>query len=659
MNLFSLISFAPLILLGLGLFFLPGLALYLAFYPKWRQVPPEVLLPLGIGIGLAIYPLFFLFSKLFVIRVTVSILWMLLTLLGVWLVIFLIKKREEIKSYYSMKLIHIPIENWSFFIGLLLTVSALFFIRSYSIRSLPLPMWGDSVHHTLIVQLLLDNGGLFDSWQPYAEMQSLTYHFGFHAIVATYALLSGLDAAKATLIVGQFLNAFAVLSLSPLAWKISNGNRWATLASWVLAGFVFFMPMYYTNWGRYTQLCGQVLLPIVVFLIWDLLEDEGLSGSEEFARGWLSKLCQRPWKKILLVSLTTSSLALIHYRVFIFMLGSIPILLLFTFSTRYWRNQIVNLGLGGGLGFLLYLPWFAKVYGGKLYEGFVRGVTTSPSAISDYTREYNAIGYLSGYLPLPVWVLFVFCIAWALWRRDQKVLVVPAWWSVVVLMANPNWIGLPGAGLLSNFAVFIAMYIPASLVIGTALTWILEPIRERNTFAVDILGVIALVLTLIFTMRSRLHDIQPEMHAMATQRDIQAMVWIREHTPPETRILVNSFFAYGGSTIVGSDGGWWIPYFTKRKISVPPMPYVSEKGPFPDYVQFVNSLRHMIEEKGYTHPDVIAELKARGYQYAYIGEKQGRVNYTGLVVMKPKVMIESGFYEAVYHKGDVWILRIK
>jgi hypothetical protein len=67
----------------------------------------------------------------------------------------------------------------------------------------------------------------------------------------------------------------------------------------------------------------------------------------------------------------------------------------------------------------------------------------------------------------------------------------------------------------------------------------------------------------------------------------------------------------------------------------------------------------MIEEKGYTHPQVIAELKARGYQYAYIGDKQGRVNYTGPVVMKPKVMIESGYYEAVYHKGNVWILRIK
>lgn len=89
------------------------------------------------------------------------------------------------------------------------------------------------------------------------------------------------------------------------------------------------------------------------------------------------------------------------------------------------------------------------------------------------------------------------------------------------------------------------------------------------------------------------------------------------------------------------------------------MPYVNEKGPFPHYVTYVNSLRQMIEEKGYTHPEVIAELKARGYQYAYIGDKQGRVNYTGLVIMKPKVMIDSGYYEAVYHKGDVWILRIK
>lgn len=660
MTLESLITATNYSLIGLITFFLPGLALVLVFYPPWKKLPYEVLLSITVGVSLAFYPLLFLFARLTGLSLNALAVWGVFFLCLGFLIYTLIRQWGGIRLFLKRPMQSASwAKNWHVDLFLLLIFLVLGFVRFWAVRSLPVPMWGDSVHHTLIVQLLLDHGGLFDSWQPYAEMQSLTYHFGFHATVAVYALLSGLDAAKATLIVGQFLNVFAVFSLSALAWKISSGGRWVTIASWVLAGFIFFMPMFYTNWGRYTQLCGQVLLPIVVFLIWDLLEADDKTESNlnsNKVSGWLK---QRPWGIILLVALTSSGLALIHYRVFLFMLGSIPILVLLNISRRSWREQFANLGLGGILGFFLYLPWFLRVYGGKLFEGFIRSITTSPGVMSNYTREYNAIGYLSGYLPLPVWVIFILCIAWALWRRDKRVLLIVGWWFTVVLMANPNWIGLPGAGLLSNFAVFIAMYIPASLVIGTAFTWLLNPLRSEKPVFADTLGVALVIVAILLCARSRLNDVQPDLHAMATRQDIRAMDWIRKNTPPESRILVNAFFAYGGSTIVGSDGGWWIPYFTMRKISVPPMPYVSEKGPFADYVPYVNSLRQMIEEKGYIHPQVIAELKARGYEYAYIGDKQGRVNYTGPVVMEPKVMIDSGYYEAVYHKGNVWILRIK
>lgn len=655
-----LITAANYSLIGLFTLILPGFALVLVIYPTWKKLPYEVLLSIAVGLSLAFYPLLFLFAKLTGISINALTLWGVFFFCVVFLIYSSIRQWGEIRLFLKR-----PIQsaswtkNWHVDLLLLLVFLALGFVRFWAVRSLPVPMWGDSVHHTLIVQLLLDQGGLFDSWQPYAEMQSFTYHFGFHTTVAVYALLSGLDAAKSMLIVGQFLNVFAVLSLSVLAWRISSEGRWATIATWVLAGFIFFMPMYYTNWGRYTQLCGQVLMPIVVFLIWDLLEVDDKTETNINSGGWLRWLKQRPWRIILLVALTSSGLALVHYRVFLFMLGSIPMLMLLNISRRYWREQFADLGLGGIIGLLLYLPWFFRVYGGKLFEGFIRGITTSPSVMSNYIREYNAIGYLSGYLPLPMWVVFILCIAWALWRRDKKVLFIAGWWFTAVLMANPNWIGLPGAGLLSNFAVFLAMYIPASLIIGTAFTWLMNPVRSKKPVVADTLGIIFMMVTIAFTARSRINDVQPDPHAMATRQDIKAMEWIRENTPPESRILVNSFFAYGGSTIVGSDGGWWIPYFTTRKISVPPMPYVNEKGPFADYVSYVNSLRQMIEAKGYTHPEVIAELKARGYQYAYIGDKQGSVNYTGPVIMKPKIMIDSGYYEAVYHKGNVWILRIK
>ncbi len=61
---------------------------------------------------------------------------------------------------------------------------ALLIARLYVVRELPAGLLGDSYHHTIITQLLVDHGGLFTSWEPYAPMNTFTYHFGFHANAA-------------------------------------------------------------------------------------------------------------------------------------------------------------------------------------------------------------------------------------------------------------------------------------------------------------------------------------------------------------------------------------------------------------------------------------------------------------------------------------------
>ena len=76
-------------------------------------------------------------------------------------------------------------------------------IRLYVVRDLPAGLWGDSYHHTMITQLLLDNHGLFSSWQPYAPLETFTYHYGFHANAALLSWLTGLDSARSVVLAGQ------------------------------------------------------------------------------------------------------------------------------------------------------------------------------------------------------------------------------------------------------------------------------------------------------------------------------------------------------------------------------------------------------------------------------------------------------------------------
>src|SRR4029078_3697045 len=69
-------------------------------------------------------------------------------------------------------------------LALILVLALIFATRFLVIGWLDVPLWGDSYQHTMIAPLIADNGGLFDSWQPYADMQSFDYHFGFHTATA-------------------------------------------------------------------------------------------------------------------------------------------------------------------------------------------------------------------------------------------------------------------------------------------------------------------------------------------------------------------------------------------------------------------------------------------------------------------------------------------
>ncbi|GIV30326.1 MAG: hypothetical protein KatS3mg028_1392 [Bacteroidia bacterium] len=623
------------ILLTTYLFVLPGLVISNFLAKKNRNEPWQLKLSLSVALGVSIYPLLLLMEDLIGLKVG-----FLNALIpgGASLVYLLLcwwkgGRKVNLRFLKSSGIVSLA----SLFI--LFTVV---FTRFWAIRTLPLPMWGDSVHHNLIAQLITEKGGLFNFWQPYADMESLTYHFGFHANVAAISWLSGMSAPKSTLLGGQIINIFAVVVLFPLAWKLSRSNEWSGAVAWLVAGLFSFMPMFYVNWGRYTQLAGQVLLPVIVYLLWELVED----GRWDL-------------KKSTMIGLLSASLAVTHYRVFIFLIASLPPLLLYI-RKQNLSEILRNFLWIGVTGMLMFAPWGFRLVGGQLSKNLATQVTTPPSALGDFAREYNQIGSLTIYLPSWVWLLLVLVIVLGIWKHEKNVIFVLVWWIMIVFLANPAWLNLPGSGVLSNFAVFIGMYIPAGILIGSGFGWIFDKTRSKASFRYSqlILLVVFVPLCLFFS-RERIRDVNPNQYALATRSDIRAAQWVKENLPIESKILVNSFFAYGGTVIVGSDGGWWLPALTGRKISLPPMPYTTEKGPFPGYAQYVNDLRWLIEKQGYTSAEVIDELRQRGIEYAYIGQKRGRVNYSGSVVMNPEEMIGSGFYEPLYHQDGVWVLKIK
>jgi hypothetical protein len=296
-----------------------------------------------------------------------------------------------------------------------------------------------------------------------------------------------------------------------------------------------------------------------------------------------------------------------------------------------------------------------KVAGHRLREILVNLITTPPASTPEYVLQYNAIGPLENYLSPSLWMLALAGLLWGLWRRPRATLLITIWWFVITLSANPAWFGAPGTGIISNFAVFIAIYIPASILIGVLLGEISSLLAPRLTPAVMVLCAIALGL---WGAGQRLREINPHQYALVTRPDIRAAEWIREHTDRNARFLVNSFFAYGGTLVVGSDGGWWLPLLAHRRTTLPPLAYASEEGPIPGYIDYVNLLTRVLMETGVDDETFLEMLSERGVTHVYIGQKQGRVNYAGPRMLDPGRLLAHPAFQLRYHEDRVWIFEV-
>jgi hypothetical protein len=711
-------SWGGILLIGAFLFLLPGWGVLKLLWPGWDTRSEKIALNwmeklgLSAGVSLAIYPILLLWTGLVNLHLGSIYAWAppiagIGILLWTKRSLFLRRNPREDnvpRSIISvLRSVHLP--SWRVIpsmptIVLIFSVILLIFTRFWATRTLDAPMWGDSYQHSVIAQLIVDHNGLFRSWQPYADLKTFTYHFGFHSLAAVFHWITGLAIPRSILWVGQLMNILSVLSIYPLAMKVCR-NRWSGVTAVIIAGFLTPVPMSYTNWGRYTQLSGQIILVVGIYMLWSVLERiPGIDHATieiqptNLDTSVHSEPPIRTRRGLILTSIVMGGLALTHFRVLIFaILFLIAIFLSSLFSRRNiqeWKILVIRsiwIGLGGAL---IFLPWFINIYGGKILHNLTNQLTTPSSAVPIEMQSYNAVGSLTQYLPVGVWLILPLAIAWGLWKQHKGIGLISLWGFLLLIAANPAWLSLPGTGVLSNFAIFIAVYIPAGILIGGGVGLLSDEFFsgewradinlklsegwKAHLFRMGVVGVhknprlsrwidglITLVLigVSLFCVPQRLNDLHPDQYALLTRPDLRAASWIKEHLDPEATILVNSFFAYGGTLIVGSDGGWWLPVLTNRPTTLPPLNYGTEAGINPNYKQWVNELTKAIVSKGITHPDVLAMLQARNITHVYIGQKQGRVNYNGPVILNPRELADDTHFKAVYHQDRVWIFEVR
>jgi hypothetical protein len=419
------------------------------------------------------------------------------------------------------------------------------------------------------------------------------------------------------------------------------------------------MPMFYVNWGRYTQLNGQVILLSSIYLVWVTLKSENPG-----------------WRLIFLSAITLAGIALSHYRILVFVILFFLAFFLFEAERNKWISitlRIFWFGLGAGI---LFFPWFMHVFSGNVMRILYGLITTLPQTASAQNPPSNSIGDLLTYLPAVIWVLLPISLGWGLWKHKKDIAILGLWWFFILLAANPQWFGIPGAGALGSFTVLIATYIPASLIIGAFAGWLVELTEIRYASShqstelkisswIKFLSMTVLMFPAFLIMvaglwgtHKRLGDVNLSMHALALRPDVRAAYWIKEHLPQNALFLVNSFFAFNDTVVVGSDGGWWLPLLALRQTTLPPLNYGFERGPKSEYIEWVNALTYEIQTRGINDPNVLTMLDKRNVTHVYIGQQQGKVNYNGPYWLKPGELLSSPFYRPVYHQDRVWIFEV-
>lgn len=637
------VSGLGLLLVAGLLYVVPGGAL-LAWLRPGDQISWVERLALSAGLSLALYPLLFLWTNLVGLRLGRLYAW-LPVVGGLIALSWRYRAWRPRKGWQALHRWALSDALWPN-LALLIIMGFAFTTRLLVVRTLDAPMWGDSYQHTVIAQLMVDQGGLFDSWKPYAPYRTLTVHFGFPAAVAPLAWATGMESPQATLLAGQLINGLAVLALYPLAMRVAGKDHWAGVGAVLVAGLLSPMPAYYVNWGRYAQLAGQAILPVAIWLLWDVAQSDHLS-----------------WKTTLLAGTAVAGMSLAYYRMPFYY---IPFILawLIGWGLPHWREKIrdwlrglARLALIGGIALLLVLPWGLQVAGGQLAMSLGTGISSSSSwehVISDY-QVWRDIAF---HVPPPLLIAALVALALSLLHRRWDVALVGLWTLGMASLVASSLIRLPGANMMQNFAILIALYIPVGLLVG----WLIgQGARLAQTWAGKA-GQIATALTIValgvWAGVGQIGIVRPQF-VMVTRPDVRAMGWIRENTPSEARFLVEGFRIYGGYTAVGADAGWWIPLLADRENTMPPQYALMNEVPVDaGYTRRVVDLVAHLENTPPDSPEWIQPLCDWDISYVYVGQGQGWVGAGAGQLFSPADLAANPAFSTVYHRDRVYIFDV-
>ena len=504
-------------------------------------------------------------------------------------------------------------------------------LRFLQIRDVNLPLWVDSVHHTMITQLIRDIGRLPQTYRPFMPVDNFIYHFGFHSVAATIGWLTGAASQEIVLVLGQVLNVLCATSAYLLATRVCRSHL-AGIFTFVLVAFISAMPAYYVSWGRYTQLTGMVILPVAMIAFMRVPESR-----------------EHCWRDVILAALLAAGLFLIHYRVTIFYASfCLVYTAIWAWGKRSNSEWLVR-GLKSILATLGCATVFVSPWVYRLGVGFIFPWGTFTSRLAGE----------AGYSDMPwglLWsgnnrLLLLMAaggLLLAIWQKKRDLIVMGLWVLITFVLLNPTLWGGTSTWLVTNASLVISLYLPVGALAGYLLASVVEKVSDRvplewkSVWRCALACVLALVS--VWGAWSSVNVVNP-VTVLVNDADMIAYDWIKAEIPEDAVFLVNAR-PWQLGMYMGTDGGWWIPLLTGRDTTMPPVLYTMGS---PDYVEHVSRIADLTQRVALDDATMLDLLRKAGVTHVYIGAKGGPIT--------PRSLLFSPHYRRVYSSGEVWIFE--
>lgn len=620
-------------LVGFCLFLFPGYALLVVLRPRHNFALIEMLCA-AVGLSLAVVPLVLYVSTFYLgVRLTPTRVILLMLAAGgicIWDWVRRFLAWRKLQSH-PFNVVHLLLG-----IVFVATLSA----RLFMVRNIDYPLWTDSYHHTLITQLIADSGKVPSSYEPYAPIHDFTYHFGFHALAAWFHWLSGIAIPRSVVLVGQIINALVVPTCYLLAKYMTCDDK-AGLVAALVTGLLSHLPALFVNWGRYPQLCGQMLLPILMLLILLALDQQTIGRAS------------------VLAVLGAAALFLIHIRVFLFFVAFAGLAFVFQ-CIDAWRSReferIKRLSfcilLMACIGLVILFPWllrFLRGFGMTVIHDLAQGYQVERDSLYFQWRTRNLIVVGMS----PVWLaLAAVGGLWGALKQRFHIYLLLLWIVSLFLAANTHLVGL--MPLFPSDVVIILIYLPAAVLIGyLASEWIKLGIALCRKYANQVLcklrwGVsVILILISLYGMYYTMNLIAPQ-NSFVRAEDLVAMRWIEQNVSEDALFYINTHF-WTPAVAHGLDAGYWIPFLTGRQTVIPPETYASDGSE--SYMKLVNERAYALV-KSNTPEQLWSVMRVFDVTHVYIGKRE--------VYLTPSFFVDTNeYFHKLYEQDGVWIFEVQ